>query len=259
MTHGFYVYLHCKPDGTPFYVGKGHGKRARKFSSGRNRHHKSVVQKYGADQIGVFIFPCESEEEALQDERRHIADLRAAGYVLANVTDGGDGVSGLRHTTTSKEKMAIAKLGKPLSEAHRLALKEASRTMSHSYKVGRRASDETRARMSKAQAGRKKPPITQSHRDSLSRAHLGQVAWNKGLPSPNRGIPRPPEVRAKIAAANAARAGRSLSAEHKQKLAAARTGKSLSPEHRAKVSKGLRAFNEQRKRALTAQGDSHGE
>lgn len=29
--------------------------------------------------------------------------------------------------------------------------------------------------------GRKRPPITEKHRKSLSEAHKGQVAWNKGL------------------------------------------------------------------------------
>jgi hypothetical protein len=35
----FYTYLHCKPDGTPFYVGKGSGKRSN-FMYDRNPHHQ---------------------------------------------------------------------------------------------------------------------------------------------------------------------------------------------------------------------------
>lgn len=259
MTQGFYVYLHCKPDGSPFYVGKGFGKRARRMKHSRNGRHRSIVEACGRENIGVFVFPCSSEDEALADERRHIAQLRAEGYQLANATSGGQGVSGLRHTAEAKARMAAAKLGKPLSEAHRLALIESSRNMSHAYKVGRRASEETRAKMSKAHAGRVIPPVTQAHRDALSRSHIGQVPWNKGLPSPSRGVPRSPEVRAKIAAANGARAGVPLSPEHRQKLAAGKAGKALTPEHRAKVSAGLRAFNEAKKRAAVAQGDFHGE
>ena len=28
VSGGFYLYLHCRPDGAPFYVGKGRGRRA---------------------------------------------------------------------------------------------------------------------------------------------------------------------------------------------------------------------------------------
>lgn len=67
MTLQFYTYLHCKPNGDPFYVGKGcdtgSGRRSHAFGQ-RTKHHKNVVAKYGRDNIKVFVFPCESEAQA---------------------------------------------------------------------------------------------------------------------------------------------------------------------------------------------------
>lgn len=96
-----YTYLHCRPDGTIFYVGKGQGSRAHTIFR-RNAHHKSVVKKYGAKNIQVFVFPCASEREALSNEVQQIAQLRQNGTVLCNATNGGEGTSGFRMTLGSK-------------------------------------------------------------------------------------------------------------------------------------------------------------
>jgi hypothetical protein len=45
-----YAYIHCKPDGTPFYVGKGSGDRFR-VSGARNPYYRRTVNKYGAKNI----------------------------------------------------------------------------------------------------------------------------------------------------------------------------------------------------------------
>jgi glutathione peroxidase-family protein len=37
-----------------------------------------VVNKYGKEDIQVFLFPCESEEQAFADEIQQIAQLRYA-------------------------------------------------------------------------------------------------------------------------------------------------------------------------------------
>lgn len=90
----FYVYIHKKPDGTPVYVGKGHGKRAYKLH-GRNPYHQSVLNKYKG-QIIVEITNCESEQAAFELEKIYVKQLRDQGYRLANMTDGGEGVCGFK-------------------------------------------------------------------------------------------------------------------------------------------------------------------
>lgn len=108
MEQTFYTYLHCRPNGDPFYVGKGRGKRCFNFSR-RNPHHKNIVAKYGAENIGVFVFECASERQAFDDEIHQIKQLRAEGFVLANITDGGDGVSGLSKKISDKQKALLSK------------------------------------------------------------------------------------------------------------------------------------------------------
>lgn len=115
MNPQFYTYLHCRPDGEPFYVGKGFGRRASNLSR-RNDHHKNIVSKYGKENIRVFIFNCESEYQALSDEVSQIAQLRLAGYVLANKTDGGEGVS--NPTADVRAKIALGQKGKVRSPEH---------------------------------------------------------------------------------------------------------------------------------------------
>lgn len=87
----YYTYLHCKPNGDPFYVGKGCGKRRSHDLVRRNKYHQNIVAKYGKENIGVFVFLCESEKQAFADEIQQIAQLRREGYELCNLTDGGDG------------------------------------------------------------------------------------------------------------------------------------------------------------------------
>lgn len=56
----FYVYAHLKPDGTPFYVGKGCNGRSREFSCGRNKFHKNIVNKYGKENILIEVVYCKT-------------------------------------------------------------------------------------------------------------------------------------------------------------------------------------------------------
>lgn len=91
----FCTYVHGRPDGMPFYVGKGILSRARDFSpSRRTPHHQNIVKKYGRDNIKICVFLCDGEQDAFSTERLLIKDLRTAGHALINLTDGGEGVSG---------------------------------------------------------------------------------------------------------------------------------------------------------------------
>ena len=48
----FFVYLHKRPDGSVFYVGKGSKARANEFApSRRTAHHRNVVAKHGREDM----------------------------------------------------------------------------------------------------------------------------------------------------------------------------------------------------------------
>jgi len=101
-----YVYLHAKPQGDIFYVGKGRGDRYLP-SKGRNKHHKHIVFKYGSKNIEVAKIECSSHSIALDLEIGIIKCLLRSGVSLVNQTRGGEGA-----------------LGRSVSEATRVRLKE---------------------------------------------------------------------------------------------------------------------------------------
>lgn len=90
----FYVYLHCLPNCIPFYVGKGSNNRAYTMCQ-RSDKHKEIVNKYGKENIKVYVFFCESENDAYENEIHLISQLKNEGYVLLNLTSGGGGVYNL--------------------------------------------------------------------------------------------------------------------------------------------------------------------
>ena len=185
----FYTYLHCRPDGMPFYVGKGMGKRSHQFSRHRrNNYYTRIVAKYGKENISVFVFPCESEQQAFDDEIHQIAQLRREGYALCNQTNGGDGASGAKRSDETRLKMSLSQKGKKLSPEH-IAKMSAAR-------IGKKASSETRAKISASLKGKSKPLRSKEHckkmsaakknpsaetRAKISASKKGQTSWNKGI------------------------------------------------------------------------------
>lgn len=141
-TYG--AYLHCKPDGTPFYVGKGDVKRMRDLYTGRNKHHKHITKKYGNANILKGFMECSNEETALELEIGLIKCLRRMGIELANYTDGGDnGSKGYKWTKEQREKASKVHTGKVLAKEHKeniskalIGLKRPSRTEQHKRKLG---------------------------------------------------------------------------------------------------------------------------
>jgi|GEM_PF-5062674 predicted GIY-YIG superfamily endonuclease len=80
----YYTYLHCKPNGEPFYVGCGKKYRCFNFEA-RTEKHKKIVNRHGKKNIGIFVFHCESRNQALQDEKQQISQLFNQGYKLVNL------------------------------------------------------------------------------------------------------------------------------------------------------------------------------
>lgn len=85
---GFYVYIHRRAtDGTPFYVGKGKGRRAWAVSRGGNNHWKHTALKHGV--IVDIVRDGMSHECALTLECIVIGIIGLNG--LTNIKYGGGG------------------------------------------------------------------------------------------------------------------------------------------------------------------------
>lgn len=181
------VYALVDPrDGQIRYVGKSFRSAHRRLRRHlapcylRGSTHKErwlrVLLSLGLEPQVVVLEQCESADALSAAERAHIERLRCEGADLTNASDGGEGGSG-PHTAESKEKIRRALTGKPKSATHRLRSGLASR--------GRRASDETRARLRALHQGKPGPVRrgVQNGRAKLSETQVREIRRLRGVVS----------------------------------------------------------------------------
>jgi hypothetical protein len=180
----FYVYVLFRLDGSPCYVGKGAGDRWLEHEGGRfsrtNRHLNSIIRKaraVGRELPKIKLAEGLTEERAFELERIFIAVIgrQHEGGPLANLTAGGDGISGLVFTDEHRANLSLARMGKPLSEEHKA---KTSATMKG--RPGRVPSEATCLKISqtKIEKGQKPPP---EHMAMLAamKPHLGHKHSDK--------------------------------------------------------------------------------
>ena len=170
--HGFYVYAYLREDGTPYYIGKGKDNRAWDI----NHTIKLPVTKKNI----VILEANLSETGALAIERRMIRwygrkDVIEAGTttgILRNMTDGGDGVSGRTVSREQRDNQSKKMLGKNKGKP--------------AHNKGSLHTDKTKAKISLALTGKKKPPKTEEAKDKQRQKMKGR----SGRPVPEEEIER---------------------------------------------------------------------
>jgi hypothetical protein len=262
----FYVYEPWRMDtGECFYVGKGHGHRARDF--GRRKHHHANLLcklKAGGHKVEVRFFVTGlPEREALNAEVSRIAYWRSQGAPLVNITNGGEGVSGLKHSDETREKLRAANLGKlrgprspevieksaaaqrgkkrgpnPEHSARMKGMKWAPEVVAKraSANLGQKRGEQARANMSLAQRGH---VVSDEARKNMSLAHQGKPITEKQALAYKSA--------ARFAKLSAAHKGRVVSSGTREKISAAKKGKTLTAEHCAKVSVAIKQWWDSRK------------
>lgn len=139
MNNSFYTYTYSYPDGTPFYVGKGKGRRinahlcdakaGRKLNSFNIRVIRKLLEN-GELPIIKKIVDDVDEEFAFLVEEEFIAKYgrRIDGTgILTNNTLGGEGTSGAKGIKRTQEQIEIMRLrstGVKQSEQTKLKRKE---------------------------------------------------------------------------------------------------------------------------------------
>jgi hypothetical protein len=98
----FFVYVDCKPNGTPFYIGKGNLHRLNDKRK-RNQHHTNICAKYPDWYRGIAFMG--NEKQAFAKEVELISKYK---NIVVNQTDGGQGTSGLPKNNEWKAKLAIS-------------------------------------------------------------------------------------------------------------------------------------------------------
>lgn len=120
----YYVYRHIRLDtGEIFYIGIGHKydhytsyrKEYRRAyeTHNRNKFWKNIVNKSGGFEVEILY---ESNDyEFIKNKEKEFINLykrRLDGGVLCNITLGGEGSQGFKHSEISKKKMSDIKIGK---------------------------------------------------------------------------------------------------------------------------------------------------
>ena len=151
--NGFYVYAYVREDGSPYYIGKGKGRRA---------YSKQRVGAQVPEDLSRIIFLAKGlyEREALILEKKLIAGFGRKDQgtgILRNLTDGGEGMSNPSKET--RRKMSEARKGLAVSKETRRKLSEAH--------TGKTRSEETRRKISEARTGM---TFSDEHRRKLSEA-----------------------------------------------------------------------------------------
>jgi hypothetical protein len=162
----YYTYAYLREDGTPYYVGKGRGRRI----DNPNTHYSGLPPKNRR----VFLKQNLTEKEAFRHEKYMIAVLGRKDLgtgILRNLTDGGQGKSGWIMSEKTKEKIRISNTGQIRSD-------ETKRKIGKSNKgnipwiAGKHHTEETRKKLSELYKGK---PFPGEHNSSK-----GTKWWNNG-------------------------------------------------------------------------------
>ena len=151
----YYIYSYLREDHSPYYIGKGSGRRA--YTKGP----KEV--KPPRDKSRVRILKADlTEEEAFLLEKLYIlmfGRMDLGTGILINKSDGGDGASGAIKSAETREKLRQANLGKKKP-------KEVGEKISKAL-TGRKLSEEMKAKL---RAGHKGRTCTEEHKRNVSKA-----------------------------------------------------------------------------------------
>jgi hypothetical protein len=210
----FYTYAYLREDRTPYYIGKGEGKRiyqrrGRPCSPPKNKERK------------IFLKQNLTEEEAFKHEIYMInvfGRIDIGTGILHNKTNGGEGISGFSHSEETKRKMSESQKGHIGTRGF----------------GGKSHTEESKKKMSAARKGRVSPfkgkKMTPEQRKKVSDGLKGRKLSEEH----------------KRKAGNAFR-GKKLTEEHKLKISQSKFGKKHSEETKIKCgikNKGKKWWND---------------
>jgi hypothetical protein len=183
----FYTYAYLREDRTPYYIGKGTGKRAYQKHNFFNTPPKNRI---------IFLKQNLTEEEAFKHEVYMISVFGRKDIgtdILHNRTNGGEGSSGFIHKEESKIKMSKKRKGRFSGKNNPMYGVSLKGENHHFY--GKFHSEETKIKMSEKRKGKKpyimteeskrkmsgakkNKPLSEEHKRKMIEVRKGRKWWN---------------------------------------------------------------------------------
>lgn len=163
-SNNYYVYAYLRAsDNTPYYIGKGKNKRFL-------QRHDGVSVPKDKSKI-VFLETNLTDVGSLALERRYIRWYGRKDNntgILRNLTDGGDGGCGYRHTKEHKKYISKILKGRKHSFESIQKIKEKRKKQVFS-----------KEHMDAFKYSRKNKPLTEEHKQKISVGHIGILHTDK--------------------------------------------------------------------------------
>lgn len=211
--------------------------------SGRRSIFQNALRRAGRDGFEFSIIDhADSSSQAQDKERLWIILLNSKAPAGYNLTDGGEGVIGL--DSDSIRRMAESKRGRKATSETRLKMslaqkrrtwtpeqRKAHGEKSRAFMLGRKLPDYWRESISKVQTGKKRGPLSDATKAKISSSQRGKI-----IPIEQR------EAISKRMMGNIPwNKGKTFTDEHRQRLSESHRGIKQSEQTRAKRSKTIRA------------------
>ena len=228
MERNYKLYVHIAPNGKRYY-GITKQEPEQRWRNGRgyknNEYFTRAIDKYGWDNIQHIVLHEELDEDEAKELEQYMiqwyyTNNKRYGY---NITSGGEGANGLKHSEETRKKISEALKGKLAGENHpmygkhlteetkkklseagkdRIVSEETRKKLSEINK-GRMFNEETKQKMSEAQKERfknEKPHNYGKHHSEETKKKISETL--KGRTSPNKGKSPSEETRKKLSEAH---------------------------------------------------------
>jgi group I intron endonuclease len=150
--------------------------------NGKTLPINNFIKKYGENNVEWIELEVLPENKLKRAEQKWILKLKSEGHNLLNLTDGGEGIFGFRHSEEQKQKWSemrrgsitgdknpnYGKFGKDHPAYGRVLSEETKQRLSQNKSgtgnpnYGKKISDETKQKMSDSQKGKPKPSSSKS-------------------------------------------------------------------------------------------------